>query len=127
MRMALGAVTGMAALLAACQAEPPAAEPERKSVRRPPEPACDQARADLSRREQGGTFLFEESGEAMTDRESWIRLNEAGRDDIIQTLAVVAACAADTPHQEIEVTIRDEAGIVLKSERVEPSSDFCAR
>jgi len=126
MRMALGALTGLAALLA-CQAEPPAAEPERKAVRRPPEPACDQGRAELARRERSGAFLFEESGEAMTDRRSWMRLDEASRDDVIATLAVVAACAADTPQREIEVTIRDEAGVVLKSERVEPSSDFRAR
>ena len=125
--MALGAFTAVAALLAACQAEPPAAEPERKAVRRPPEPACDQARSELSRRERGGTFLFEESGEAMTDRRSWMRLDEAGRDDIIRTLAVVAACAAEIPQREIEVTVRDESGIVLKSQRVEPSSDFRAR
>jgi hypothetical protein len=125
--MALGALTAIAALLAACQDEPPAAEPESKAVRRPPEPACDQARAELARKERGGTFLFEESGEAMTDRRSWMNLRDAGRDEIIRTLAVVAACAAELPMREVEVTIRDEGGVVLKSVLVEPSSDFRAR
>src|SRR5688572_23224289 len=89
MRKALGAL-GVLVMLAACQAESPSAEPERKTARRPPPPACDQARATLERRQREGAFLFEDSGEAMTDRQSWMRLDETSRELIIGTLAVLA-------------------------------------
>jgi hypothetical protein len=114
-------------MLAACQAEPPAPEPERKSARRPPQPACDQARADLERRGRDAALLFEDNGEAMTDRRSWMRLNESGRNGLIGQLAVVAACSAETPQHQVEITIRDENGVVLTSQQVEPSTDFRAR
>jgi hypothetical protein len=126
MRKALGAL-GVLVMLAACQAESPSAEPERKTARRPPQPACDQARATLERRQREGAFLFEDSGEAMTDRQSWMRLDESSRELIIETLAVLAACSAEAPQHEVEVTIRDEGGVVLESKRVEPSTDFRTR
>ncbi|WP_129793662.1 hypothetical protein [Sphingosinicella sp. CPCC 101087] len=127
MKIQLGILSGALAALAACQADPPPPDPERKSARRPPEPACEQARADLERRGRDGTFLFEDSGEAMTERDAWMRLNESRRDGLIGQLAVVAACSAETPQHEVEITIRDERGVVLTSQRVEPSTDFRAR
>ena len=127
MRKALGAWAAFASLLAACQAEPPAAEPERKAIRRPPQPACEQAQRDLSRRERDGEFLFEENGEAMVGGRSWMRLDESYRNEIIETLAVVAACNAEVPQPEVEVVIRDEVGVVLKSAQVEPRTDYRAR
>jgi hypothetical protein len=126
MRVALSAFAGIAAMLAACQSEPPAPEPETKAARRPPQPACDQARAELARRERRGAFLFEESGEAMTDRSTWMRLDQSSRDELIRTLAVVAACSTETPQHQVEVTIRDQNGAVLKSQQVEPTTDFRA-
>ena len=56
-----------------------------------------------------------------------MRLDQSGRDEIIEKLAVLAACSAEAPQSEVEVTIRDEGGVVLDSRRVEPSTDFRAR
>ena len=130
MRRAFGAkaaAAAMAALLVACQGGTPAAEPEGKSVRRPPQPACDQARTALTQWERDRGFLFEESGEAMVDRQSWMRLGDSARDEVIETLAVVAACRADVPQADFEISIRDEAGLVLKSTRVAPRTDYRAK
>jgi len=111
-----------AVALPACQAEAPK-EPER-AARRPPEPACQRARATLNRQGRDGRFLFEETGEGMIVRESWLRLHEGGRYRLIEQLAVVAGCAAATPQREVEITIRAETGEVLTRRRVVPSTDF---
>jgi len=111
-----------AAALPGCQAETPK-EPER-GARRPPEPACERARRSLNRQGRDGSFLYEETGAAMIDRENWLRLNEGGRDRLIEQLAVVAGCAAATPQREVEITIRAETGEVLTRRRVVPSTDF---
>lgn len=122
-----GTLAAMAALLAACQAESPAPEPKAKSARRPPEPACQQARRDLSRRERDLAFIFGQDGQAMTERRSWMRLEERQQNEVIETMAIVAACNSEAPVSEVEVIIRDEGGAVLKSTRVEPRTDYRAR
>lgn len=111
--------------LAACQAEVPE-EPKQaeRAVRRPPEPACDRARASLTRQSRDGSFLFEETGDAMIDRRDWLRMDEGSRDRLIERLAVLAGCAAATPQREVEITIRGETGDVLTRRRVAPSTDF---
>ena len=124
--MAIIAFASLATLIG-CGSDAPPSEAERPAARRPPQPACDQARGELQRRERGGHFLFEESGEAMVDRAQWLRLDEFSRDEMIEKLAVVGACNAETPQAEIEVTIRDEGGMVLESRWVVPSTDFRAR
>ena len=122
MRRGIVALPAVALALAACRAEPPP-EPEREA-RRPPEPACERARASLQRRSRDGTFLFEENGTAMIDRNDWLRLDEGGRDRLVERLAVVVGCAAATPQREVEIVIRGETGDVLTRRRVVPSTDF---
>jgi hypothetical protein len=78
----------------------------------------------LGRRERREAFLFEDSGEAMIDRSAWMRLDQSSRDEVIRALAVVAACGAESPQRHVEVTIRDQSGAVLKSQQIEPSTDF---
>ena len=118
------AATLAALLLAGCGPEP-APEPERPA-RRPPEQACEQARAELERQSRGASFLFEESGEAMIEHARWIRLSEAQRDALIQPLATLAACAAPQPVREVEITVRSETGTVILQRRIRPSTDFRA-
>ncbi|HWT11176.1 MAG TPA: hypothetical protein VN231_00310 [Allosphingosinicella sp.] len=122
MRAALVGLAVAATALAACGSEP-VAEPERP-VRRPPQPACDQANEALAARSGSGEFLFERSGAAMIGAEDWLRLGRAEQDRLIETLAVVAACSAATPQREVEVTVRSESGMILSSRRVRPSTDF---
>lgn len=115
----------LGAALAGCRAGAPA-EPDapEQAVRRPPEPACARARAALDRQSRDATLMFEESGEAMIDRRAWLRLDESGRDQLVERLAVVAGCAAATPQREVEIVIRSDTGDVLARRRVEPSIDF---
>lgn len=115
----------VAMLLASCGSEQPVAEPERPA-RRPPEQACDQARAQLNRESRDGEFLFEESGSALVDRATWLRMNRSRQDDLIEKLAVLAGCTATTPQREVEVTIRTQTGEVIETRRLPPSTDFRA-
>ena len=108
--------------LPACRAEAPE-QPER-AARRPPEPACDSARAALTRRSRDGSFLFEEQGAAMVDRQAWLQMDEGSRDQLIERLAVLAGCTAATPQREVEVVVRSETGDVLTRRQVVPSTDF---
>ena len=108
--------------LAACGSEPP--PPPEAPARRPPEPACAQARTELGQQGRGGRLLFEETGEAMMEHESWIRMSDAQRDALVGRLAVIAACNAPEPVSEVEITIRSESGSVITERRVTPSTDF---
>ena len=116
------ALLALLVALPACRAEPPA--PPEREARRPPEPACDSARASLTRRSRDGTVLFEENGAAMVGREDWIRMSEASRDQLIERLAVLAGCTAATPQREVEIVVRSETGDVLTRRHVVPSTDF---
>ncbi|WP_162806555.1 hypothetical protein [Sphingosinicella terrae] len=119
-------LAGMAALLASCGSEQETSRAERPAVR-PPEPACAQARTTLRTDYRDSGLLFEETGEALISRQRWMRMSEGARDALIQPLAVVAACSADTPQREVQVTVRDEAGMVLETRHVRPSTDFRTR
>lgn len=119
------AALALALLLAGgCGPEPEPA-PERPA-RRPAEPACDQARAELDRQSRGGNFLYEDSGEAMIDQARWIRMSEDRREALIGPLATLAACRTPQPVREVEITIRSETGAVIAQRRVRPSTDFRA-
>jgi hypothetical protein len=124
-RTVASAALAIAVLLPSCGTEQPAAAPERPA-RRPPEQACDQARAELGRESRSGDFLFEESGSAMVDRTTWLRMDRSRQDDLIEKLAVLAGCGAETPVREVEVTIRTETGEVIETRRLPPSTDFRA-
>ena len=78
--------------LAACNSQP--APPPEAPATRPPPPACDQARRTLDGRGGEGSFLFEESGTAMVSRRDWMSMSESGRDELIETLAVLAGDSA---------------------------------
>lgn len=119
------ALLPIALLLSSCGTEQPAPEPERPA-RRPPEQACDQARAELNRESRGGEFLFEESGSALVDRTTWLRMDRSRQDDLIEKLAVLAGCTAAAPQREVEVTIRAQTGEVIETRRLPPSTDFRA-
>jgi len=123
--MRISAVAALVAfVLAACGSDPP--PPRERQARRPPQPACEQARATLERQGRDGGILFDPSGEAMIERATWMELGDSGRDRIVETLAVIAACGAETPQREVQVQVRDERGMVLTTRIVEPSTDFRA-
>ena len=124
-KLARAAAAAFAALLLTACGSEPAPEPERPA-RRPPEQACEQARAELDRQSRGASFLFEESGEAMVEQARWLRLSEAQRDALIQPLATLAACRSPQPVREVEITIRSETGNLILQRRVRPSTDFRA-
>ena len=118
---AAGALAAALALAACGSEPPPAPEPP---ARRPPEPACAQARTELDQQGRGGQLLFEETGEAMISQQSWIRMSDPQRDALVGRLAVIAACNAPEPVAEVEITIRSETGNVIAQRRVTPSTDF---
>ena len=107
--------------LTGCSSEP-AAVPEQPE-RRPSQARCDQAQASLEAegRSRSSGFLFEQHGEAMIDRERWMRMNESDRERLIDSLAVLASCNSATPQREVEVTIVAESGAVLTRRIVSPS------
>ncbi|HEV2866491.1 MAG TPA: hypothetical protein VGX37_08240 [Allosphingosinicella sp.] len=102
---------------------PTPANPEAPA-RRPPQQACEQARTSLERDGAGGGLMFEESGTAMIERDAWLRLGEAGREQVIERLAVLAGCSSPSPQREVEVVVRSGSGSVLERRLLRPSTDF---
>jgi hypothetical protein len=116
-----GAV-GALVLLASCNApEEPAATPTLASL--PPE-VCARAGQELQR--LAGTAVFEPGakGSGTIEEAAWLQLGKGGQDQLAQTLALDAACAASEMPREQQIVIRAADGRTLMSRVIEIVPDL---
>ena len=111
------------ALLAACDGQNAVEEP-KLPVARLPAQTCNQAQAGLEKLKESGGLTYNGQGEATLDEESWMRLDERAREQLVELVAYDAACKAAVPPAEQSATVRNEAGRVLSQRVVETSADL---
>jgi hypothetical protein len=111
------------AALTACDGQNAAEEP-KLPVARLPAQTCNQARDGLEKLKESGGLTYTGQGEATLDEEAWMRLDEGGREQLVQLVAYDAACKAPVPPAEQNATVRSEAGRVLSQRVVETSADL---
>lgn len=94
--------------------EPPAEGPVRL-----PEATCTQVETTLRKLQETVMIDFGAAGEATIEQAAWRAMGRASRDQVVDALAVRAACAIERPPAEQAVTIRNEANDVLTERRVQ--------
>jgi hypothetical protein len=106
------------ATLAACDVlsgeAPPAQGPAKL-----PEATCTQVDATL--RDLQGKIMIEfgTGGEAKVEEAAWQAMGRDSRDQVVNALAVRAACGMENPPAQQPVTVRNEAGDVLAERAVQ--------
>ena len=95
-------------------AEPPAAGPVRL-----PEATCTQVETTLRALQESVMIDFGAAGEATIEQAAWQRMGRASRDQVVDALAVRAACGIERPPAEQAVTIRNEANDILTERSVQ--------
>ena len=116
-------VTGGALLLlAGCDfaPEPPQAPP---LIGQLPKKLCTQAADSLSKAGKSGGFEHDGRGGATIQQDAWIVMGPQGQDGLTRTLAVDAACKANTVAREQQVLVRSEEGRTLSNRVVEIAPD----
>ena len=108
---------------AACDSKYGAEQPILPVARLPAQ-VCGQARDGLEKLRETGGFTYTGQGEASLDEESWLRLDERAREELVKLVAYDAACKAPTPPAEQDATVRNEVGRVLMQRVVETSADL---
>ncbi|HZF44655.1 MAG TPA: hypothetical protein VEZ48_14745 [Sphingomonadaceae bacterium] len=93
---------------------PPAQGPVRL-----PEATC--AQVDATLRDLQGKIMIEfgAGDEAKVEEASWRSMGRASRDQVVNALAVRAACGTENPPAQQPVTVRNEAGDVLAERAVQ--------
>jgi hypothetical protein len=109
-------------LLAGCDFAP---EPPKgpATIGRLPKQLCAQAAQSLDKAGKSGGFEHDGRGSATIQRDAWIVMGAKGQEQLTQTLAVDAACKADSAPREQQVFVRSEEGVSLSSRIVEIAPD----
>jgi hypothetical protein len=91
-----------------------------------PKQLCAQAAQSLDKAGKSGGFEHDGRGSATIQRDAWIVMGAKGQEQLTQTLAVDAACKADSAPREQQVFVRSEEGQSLSSRIVEiaPNADM---
>ena len=114
-----------AALLAlgACEQQPdPLAGTQTPT--KPPKEVCAQVTKAMERLTTDGGMEADGQAGATMMEEAWLRLDQKGRDQVMQVLAFDAACRAPEASREQMVRVRSEYGRVMAEQIVETSADF---
>jgi hypothetical protein len=115
------AFAGVLVCLTACG---PAGEPQAQAPSGPP-PAkvCESARKALDKLSKTGGFEYNDKGEATFSQEDWIQVPRSVRDQLANSLAFHASCAAGQTSREQEIVIKSEFGTVLTRRLIETTVD----
>jgi hypothetical protein len=109
-------------LLAASACEAPKVDQQHAAAPLPPQ-ICEQAREGLGALKDQAAVVHSD-GEATIDNMMWMQMGQDGRDQLVRLLAIDAACAAETPPREQEVTVRDETGRTITQQTVPVTFDI---
>ena len=109
------------ASLGACDRQNAAEEP-KLPVARLPAQTCNQAREGLEKLKDSGGLTYTGQGDATLDEETWMRLDERAREQLVELVAYDAACKAPVPPAEQSATVRNDAGRVLSQRVVETNA-----
>lgn len=100
--------------------EPPQAPP---LIGQLPQKLCAQAAESLNKAGKSGGFEHDGRGGATVQENAWVIMGPSGQNGLTQTLAVDAACKADTVPREQQVHVRNEEGRTLSNRIVEIAPD----
>ncbi len=100
--------------------EPPEAPPAFGEM---PKELCARAAESLSKAGRSGGFEHDGRGGATIQQEAWIVMGPSGQENLTKTLAVDAACRAQTVPREQQVAVRSEEGRTLSNRIVEIAPD----
>ncbi|MFN3944197.1 MAG: hypothetical protein ACK4K7_04640 [Allosphingosinicella sp.] len=109
-------------LLAAC-GETPTFNTAETAAAPLPEQACADVRKALGELSTRVGIVYE-NGEATIENTVWMQLGGAAQDQIVQALAVEAACGQDSPPREQRVLVRDETGRTITDRTVPVAADL---
>lgn len=109
----------LALSLAGCDLLTGGAKPRAEGPVRMPEAACTQVETTLRNLQDTVMIDFGAAGEATIEQAAWQAMGRASRDQVVDALAVKAACAIERPPAEQSVTIRNEANDVLTERSVQ--------
>lgn len=109
----------LALSLAGCDLLTGGAKPPAEGPARMPEAACTQVETTLRTLQETVMIDFGAAGEATIEQAAWQAMGRAARDQVVDALAVRAACAIERPPAEQSVTIRNEANDILTERSVQ--------
>lgn len=105
-------------MLASC--DKPAAEPAAELPKTAlPAKLCAQVAGSLDNFAKSGAFENDRKGGVTIAHDVWLALGQVGQDELAQSVAIDAACAAGAMPKESQVQIRSETGQTLMSRVVE--------
>lgn len=120
-RVAIGAAALLA--LGACEEQPDPLAGAQAPVK-PPQEVCGQVAKALEKLTTDGGVEADRQGGATMMEEAWLRLDQKGRDQVMQVLAFDAACRAPEASREQMVRVRSEYGRVMAEQLVQTSADL---
>ena len=91
-----------------------------------PAKLCAQASDVLTKLGKTGTFEHDRRGGATMDGQAWLVMGKTGQDQLAQTIAIDAACAANAVPTEQKIEIRSDDGRALVTRVVEITPDPAA-
>jgi len=109
----------LALSLAGCDLLTGGAEPPAEGPVRLPEATCTQVETTLRDLQKTVMIDFGAAGQATIEQAAWQAMGRASRDQVVDALAVRAACAIERPPAEQAVTIRNEANDILTERSVQ--------
>ena len=109
----------LALSLAGCDLLTGGAKPPAEGPLRLPEATCTQVEATLRKLQETVMIDFGTGGEARMEQAAWQAMGRASRDQLVDALAVRAACAVERPPADQQVTIRNQANDILAERSVQ--------
>jgi hypothetical protein len=113
-----GLILAAALALVACDPAPEIPSMALEASR-PPEHVCASAANTLDELRNRFGLVYSDQGDATIQQDIWLQLQERGREELVNTLALYAACSAPQAVTEQAVLIRSEIGVVL-AQRIVP-------
>ena len=108
---------------AACDNQLGADEMKVPATRLPAE-LCKQAADGITKLNETGGFHYAGAGEGTLEEQAWLQMREPQRDQLLNLLAVDAACTAEQPVNEATARVRNEGGRVLSERVIQTSADL---
>lgn len=113
----------LVAALAACDNQFGADEVKMPPARLPDQ-LCKQASEGIKTLNESGGFQYAGAGEGTLEEQAWLQMTEPQRDQILNLLAVDAACTSEEPVAEVTARVRSEGGRTLSERLIQTSADL---
>ena len=89
-----------------------------------PDQLCKQASDGIKKLNESGGFHYAGAGEGTLEEQAWLQMSEPQREQLLNLLAVDAACTSEQPVAEATARVRNEGGRTLSERVIQTSADL---